>query len=82
MGNSHSSSVSSSQADRSWPLEKALFLLGGTMTCLAAVLAAFVSPWFLLLSGFVGLNMLLFAAFGTCGAAMLLERVFGFQRGI
>ena len=36
-----------------WPLERILFALAGTMTGLSAVLSALVSPWFLLLTGFV-----------------------------
>ncbi len=38
---------------RGWPLERALFVLAGTMTGLSALLSALVSPWFLLLTGFV-----------------------------
>ena len=46
--------------DRSqqWPLERVLFALAGTMTLLSAALAALVSPWFLLLTAFVGVNQL------------------------
>ncbi|RPH65849.1 MAG: ATP-dependent helicase, partial [Burkholderiales bacterium] len=47
-----------------WPLERVLFLLAGTMTGLSALLAAVVSPWFLLLTGFVSLNQLLFVTIG------------------
>jgi len=36
-----------------WPLERVLFLLAGTVTFMSAVLAALVSPWFLLLTAFV-----------------------------
>lgn len=63
-----------------WPLERLLFALAGTMTGLSALLAAFVSPWFLLLTGFVALNQLLFAATRHCGASLILEHVFGAQR--
>ena len=37
-----------------WPLERVLFALAGTVTLLSAALAAVVSPWFLLLTAFVG----------------------------
>jgi hypothetical protein len=40
----------------SWPLERVLFALAGTVTLLSAALAAAVSPWFLLLTAFVGVN--------------------------
>ncbi len=36
-----------------WSLERILFLMAGTMTGLSALLSALVSPWFLLLTGFV-----------------------------
>lgn len=65
---------------RSWPLERVLFLLAGTMTALSAILSAFVSPWFLLLTGFVALNQLAFVAFGDCPSSWLLRNHFGFKR--
>jgi hypothetical protein len=68
-------------ARRSWPLERVLFLLAGTMTVLSALLAALVSPWFLLLTAFVGANQLAFVAFGNCPSSWLLQRYLGFQRG-
>ena len=54
--------------------------LAGTMTGISALLAAFVSPWFLLLTGFVALNQLAFASIRHCGASLVLERVFGARR--
>ncbi|MFN8215894.1 MAG: DUF2892 domain-containing protein [Solirubrobacterales bacterium] len=63
-----------------WPLERILFLLAGTMTGLSALLAALVSPWFLLLTGFVAVNQLLFASIRHCGASLILEHVFGARR--
>ncbi len=65
---------------QAWPLERILFLLAGTMTGLSALLAALVSPWFLLLTGFVALNQLLFASVRHCGASLILEHLFGAQR--
>lgn len=59
---------------RGWTLERVLFALAGTMALLSAILAAAVSPWFLLLTGFVALNQLAFAAVGDCGASLLLRR--------
>ena len=46
----------------SWPLERILFALAGTMTLLSVLLAATVSPWFLLLTAFVGINQWLYVA--------------------
>jgi hypothetical protein len=53
-----------------------LFALAGTVTLLSAALAAFVSPWFLALTAFVGLNQWLFVAVGACPASLILTRLF------
>jgi hypothetical protein len=57
-----------------WPLERVLFALAGTMTLLSAVLAAVLSPWFLLLTVFVGVNQWLYVLVGACPASVLLRR--------
>ncbi len=66
-------------AQPSWPLERVLFALAGTMTLLSALLAATVSPWFLLLTTFVGINQWLYVVFGNCPASLILGR-FGISR--
>ena len=66
---------------RRWPLERVLFALAGSMTLLSAVLAALVSPWFLLLTVFVGLNQWLFAGAGACPASLVIERGLGIEKG-
>jgi hypothetical protein len=63
-------------APRGWPLERVLFALAGTMTLLSALLAAVVSPWFLLLTAFVGVNQWLYVTFGACPASLVLSRWF------
>jgi len=62
-----------------WPLERVLFALAGTMTLLSALLAALVSPWFLALTVFVGVNQWLYVAVGACPASLLLRRVFSLR---
>jgi hypothetical protein len=57
-----------------WPLERVLFALAGTVTLLSAVLAAVVSPWFLLLTAFVGVNQWLYVVVGACPASIVLRR--------
>ena len=57
-----------------WPLERVLFALAGAMTLLSAFLAAVVSPWFLLLTGFVGVNQWLYVLVGACPASIALRR--------
>ena len=63
--------------DTGWPLERVLFALAGTVTLLSALLAAVVSPWFLLLTAFVGLNQWLYVLLGACPASLILGRLFG-----
>ena len=58
-------------------LERVLFALAGTMTLLSAVLVALISPWFLLLTAFVGVNQWLYVLFGACPASLVLQRVLG-----
>jgi hypothetical protein len=57
-----------------WPLERVLFALAGTFTLFSAVLAAVVSPWFLLLAAFVGFNQWLYVIVGACPASVVLRR--------
>jgi Zn-dependent protease len=57
-----------------WPLERVLFALAGTMTLLSAFLAVVVSPWFLLLTAFVGVNQWLYVTLGACPASIVLRR--------
>jgi len=68
-------STSSVRTQARWPLERILFAMAGTMALVSAVLAAVVSPWFLLLTAFVGVNQWLFVAFGACPASLVLRRV-------
>jgi hypothetical protein len=62
-----------------WPLERVLFALAGTMTLLSALLAAVVTPWFLLLTALVGVNQWLYVAVGACPASLLLTRLFALR---
>jgi hypothetical protein len=66
-------------SDRRWPLERVLFALAGSVTLLSALLAATVSPWFLLLTVFVGLNQWLYVALGACPASLILTRFAGLR---
>ena len=68
--------TSCSTESRGWPLERVLFAMAGTVTLLSALLAVTVSPWFLLLTAFVGVNQWLYVLVGACGASLILKRVF------
>ncbi len=61
-------------ADARWPLERVLFALAGSVTLVSALLAATVSPWFLLLTAFVGVNQWLYVLAGACPASVVLRR--------
>ena len=54
-------------------IDRAVLGFAGCMTLLSAVLVWLVSPWFLLLTAFVGLNMLQASITGFCPAAMIAK---------
>ena len=56
-------------------VQGAVLLLAGTMTLLSALLVALVSPWWLLLTAFVGLNLLQSSITGFCPAAVIFRRL-------
>jgi hypothetical protein len=64
---------------RGWPLERVLFALAGTVVLTSVALTALVSPWFLLLTAFVGVNQWLYVVVGACPASILLTRLFGLR---
>ena len=61
-----------------WPLERVLFALAGSVTLVSVALVALVSPWFLALTAFVGVNQWLYVVVGACPASLILGRAFGF----
>ena len=65
-----------------WPLERVLFAMAATVTLLSALLAAVVSPWFLLLTAFVGINQWLYVLVGACPASLVLSRAFGLRSSV
>ncbi|HRG14828.1 MAG TPA: DUF2892 domain-containing protein [Pseudomonadota bacterium] len=56
-------------------VDKAMFAFAGTMVLLSAVLTYFVSPLWLLLTAFVGLNLLQSAFTGFCPAAIVFRKL-------
>ena len=61
-------------------LDRAVLALAGTITLLSALLAALVSPWWLLLTAFVGVNLLQSSITGFCPAAVIF-RALGLRSG-
>ena len=74
--------ASRTTVDGKWPLEKVLFTLAGFMVLLSTLLAFLVSPWFLALTAFVGLNQLAYAALGACPSSLIIARAFGVRPGV
>jgi hypothetical protein len=62
-----------------WPLERVLFALAGTVILVSVALVLAVSPWFLLLTAFVGVNLWLYVLVGACPASLILRRAFGLR---
>lgn len=60
---------------RKWPLERILFAMAGTMALVSATLTAVVSPWFLILTAFVGLNQWMYVVAGACPASVVLRKI-------
>lgn len=65
-----------------WPLERVLFAMAGTMALLSIALAVLISPWFLVLTAFVGVSQWLYALVGACPASLVVGKVFAVRSGI
>lgn len=56
-------------------LDRAIFAFAGVMILASLALGQFVSPWWLLLTAFVGLNLLQASVTGFCPAAKLFAKL-------
>jgi hypothetical protein len=56
-------------------VDKAVLAFAGIMVLVSIALAYFVSPWWFLLTAFVGLNMLQASFTGFCPAAIAFKRM-------
>ena len=54
-------------------LDRAIFAFAGVMILASVLLVHFVSPWWLLFTAFIGLNMLQASFTGFCPAAMVFK---------
>ena len=57
-------------------------IVAGSLVFLGTVLGALVSPWFLILSGFVGCGLVFAGVSNTCAMAMLLAKLPYNQRAV
>ena len=55
-------------------IDRIVFAVAGTLVLLGLVLGLTISPWFLAIAGFVGVNMLQSAFTGFCPLAMILRK--------
>jgi hypothetical protein len=56
-------------------IDRAVMAFAGAVVIFSLALANFVSPWWLLLTLFVGLNLLQASLTGFCPLALVLRRV-------
>lgn len=61
--------------------DRAVLFFAGVMVLLSAILVWLVSPWWLLLTAFVGLNMMQASITGFCPAAMIFKAL-GTKSGV
>jgi hypothetical protein len=54
-------------------IDRGVLAFAGLMTLASAILTWFFGPWWLLLTGFVGLNMVQASVTGFCPAAFILK---------
>ena len=57
---------------KEWYLERVIWLVAGVMALLSAGLAAFHSPYWLILTALVGVNLIVFSLTGFCIMANIL----------
>ena len=56
-------------------LERAIMAFAGVMILISIALTQFVSPWFWLMTAFIGLNLFQSAFTGFCPAGMVMKRL-------
>lgn len=58
-------------------VENGVRLMAGIMVLISVALVLLVSPWFLILTAFVGLNLVQSAFTGFCPAEAILKKLVG-----
>lgn len=61
-------------------VDRAVMMFAGSMVLVSLALGFYVSPWWYLLTAFVGLNLIQASITGFCPAAMIFKRL-GCQPG-
>lgn len=65
----------------SWYLERVIWLVAGVFILMSLALAYFISPYWLILTAFVGINLIIFGLTGFCIMANILKAI-GLKTGI
>ncbi len=61
--------------------DRAVLFFAGFLTLLSALLVWLLSPWWLLLTGFIGANLMQASITGICPAAMIFKAL-GTKSGV
>jgi len=64
-----------------WYLERVIWLVAGFMTLLSVALSYFFTPLWLILTVFIGINLIIFSLTGFCIMANILVKL-GFKSAI
>jgi hypothetical protein len=56
-------------------IDRAVMMFAGVMILASLALGIYVSPWWFLLTGFVGLNLMQASLTGFCPAAIFFKRL-------
>jgi hypothetical protein len=62
-------------------LDRAVMVFAGSVVLISLALGHFVSPWWLLLTAFAGVNMVQASFTGFCLAAIVFKKL-GFKSGV
>jgi len=64
-----------------WYLERVIWLIAGIFILMSLILSYFISPYWLILTALVGINLIIFAFTGFCIMANILIKL-GFKSGL
>jgi len=62
-------------------LDRAVMVFAGSVVLISPALGHFLSPWWLLLNAFAGVNMIQASFTGFCPAAIVFKKL-GFKSGV
>lgn len=72
--NAYSAEYDMEEGRDTWSLQRQVRFGAGSLVALGTILGATVSPWFLAISGFVGVGLMYAGVTDTCGMTIALRR--------